>query len=53
MARKSHIPDFAGLLRLQHSFCGAAFGEKAIGILQTDIFVELPEVNVIYLQPLQ
>ena len=42
-----------GLLRFQHRLQGAALGEEAIGVLHADVLVELDQVDVIGLQPLE
>src|SRR5262249_730850 len=50
---ESGVANLAGLLGGVNGFDSAAFGEEAVGILETNIFVKLPEVDVICLQALK
>src|ERR1700730_4060982 len=47
---KRIFPAFFGFL---HSFHRATFGEKPVGIFETDILVKHPQVDVIHFQTLQ
>ena len=53
VAREADIADFAGLLRLLKRLDGPVLGEAAVGILHAQVFVNLHEVDVIRLQPLE
>jgi hypothetical protein len=47
------VANFTFLFSLEHGFVRATFGEEAIWIFETNVFVELPEVDVIDLKTLQ
>ncbi len=53
MACKADIPHLACLLRLHHGFHAAALGEDAVRIFQTNHLVELHQVHMVGLEPLQ
>ena len=53
VAGEADETDLARLLCFQHGFHGAAFGENAVGVFQTDHFVELHQVDVIGLETLE
>src|ERR1035437_9386023 len=53
VAGEADVADLAGFLCLLEGFDGPAVGEAAVGILHAQVLVDLHEVDVVGLQPLE